>query len=481
MTLDMTPEEGLKNNATATSSDSFDVLAESRSESAELRLDSAASINELQVAVEDHREYFLEQNPTPEEQVLFNTAYEKCIHVISVYRTYFDDMDDVVLSEEDIDILQQVTDEVVRLAVTAESMSHEQHESDPQPDSADVVGSVAAAVMDTTPQPVEDPVMFSDYTDTASVEAGTSSDSVLSEVHSENIEQESVNFLYGMSVPQAGPERRFGALSFREGVKLAMINDPEFVSFPAKKVLVEQMLQVVGYVPDAGLSAEDVMRLNDLVGQIDALSNSEVSIASEFVDTESPDEALVEKEELLMVPENKRKKLILADLDAVEQTLPIAHNEMQKVSEEIAFADIGPDSKMSDFVVEEPVVVEQEEMSEGISEIEVADAQIIAAVKQIESEQMSWVDSTFGTYKSPYTEFSETSFDDLYSQANAPIGSQEQQLFRGFLKEHNIKYEVFNEWQKHFVAMFDFVPDLDTKGMTFKEVVDVYLKVVIAS
>ena len=74
--------------------------------------------------------------------------------------------------------------------------------------------------------------------------------------------------LFGMTIPAAGADARFAARAFQKGLLL------ERGRLEGKRVgvkllqQIDDVLRVVGYVPDSGLREEDVTKLNQLVSEI---------------------------------------------------------------------------------------------------------------------------------------------------------------------------------------------------------------------
>lgn len=74
--------------------------------------------------------------------------------------------------------------------------------------------------------------------------------------------------LFGMTIPAAGADARFAARAFQKGLLL------ERGHLEGKRVgvkllqQIDDVLRVVGYVPDSGLREEDVTKLNQLVSEI---------------------------------------------------------------------------------------------------------------------------------------------------------------------------------------------------------------------
>lgn len=125
----------------------------------------------------------------------------------------------------------------------------------------------------------------------------------------ESIESETMQ-LYGMQLPQAHTEHNIGVASFREGVKFAMRRDKDFATHPEKKVLVEQVLKVVGYVPEGGLTDEDMEKLRELVGRINSFSEATAGTQSD-----SAVDASVQSSEQLRQLDIETRLKVLNSLD----------------------------------------------------------------------------------------------------------------------------------------------------------------------
>lgn len=77
----------------------------------------------------------------------------------------------------------------------------------------------------------------------------------------------------GMTLPSAGPNGVFGARSFRDGLELVRRTHPELKDVPEKQALVDQIIRILFVVPDAGLTAEQVVRVTELAKELDVSEN----------------------------------------------------------------------------------------------------------------------------------------------------------------------------------------------------------------
>lgn len=74
----------------------------------------------------------------------------------------------------------------------------------------------------------------------------------------------------GMHVPKAGPDGKFGARSFREGLMLSLDRHPALVASPQRKMMVGKIVSMLRTVPDTGLTEAQVTEIKRLARIIDS-------------------------------------------------------------------------------------------------------------------------------------------------------------------------------------------------------------------
>lgn len=75
----------------------------------------------------------------------------------------------------------------------------------------------------------------------------------------------------GLAIPVAGPEGVRGARLFRSNLESARSEHPDLKDAPAKRAIVDRIINVLFVVPQSGLTAEQIQRVEQLAGELDAV------------------------------------------------------------------------------------------------------------------------------------------------------------------------------------------------------------------
>lgn len=310
--------------------------------------------------------------------------------------------------------------------------------------------------------------------------------------------------LYGITLPQAGSDKRFGAITFGKAIDLAIYRDTEALAvYPEKKRLLGKVMQIVRDVPEEGLDDEDIDRLQSLAEQINELetvpeSKSRQATGTKFenpglhspeVQKDIDDARKVAGNFRLLAEEQKRAKLELVPEEEDDRSLAITDASVKKIVNEenseskttVSFSPSYEDihnhemdeyeiaREMSDDELEYGQQGGEEILGQKMSEYSAELQKVIRSeVGRIERKGSDKLDSWFNSYQSPYTILGDISYEDIVALSQLNYFELKQNL-----DTNRVKYEVFDEWKKQFAEIAHFVPD--TTGKTFKQVVDEYI------
>jgi hypothetical protein len=102
----------------------------------------------------------------------------------------------------------------------------------------------------------------------------------------EPAEEVQLQTLYGMQLPTVEQKNTFSAASFREGLQIAMRHDADLQQMPDKQELFNELLNLLKYIPENGVSTEVASELQDLAEKINdsevVVSETAKSISASF-------------------------------------------------------------------------------------------------------------------------------------------------------------------------------------------------------
>lgn len=320
--------------------------------------------------------------------------------------------------------------------------------------------------------------------------------------------------LYGITLPQAGSDKRFGAITFGKAIDLAIYRDTEALAvYPEKKRLLGKVMQIVRDVPEEGLDDEDIDRLQSLAEQINELetvpeSKSRQATGTKFenpglhspeVQKDIDDARKVAGNFRLLAEEQKRAKLELVPEEEDDRSLVItdatvssepvdklenipadtanqsmSESEYQPSTEYEAINNAWNDIERSEHVDPSEFSTEYEAINTAWNDVEqntipkLSETEIRNKVKQKELIGADWTDRLVG-WKSPYEELANVPFMEVLSW--------KEDTRAGFLfaklAELDMKQSFFDTWNDLFLMAA--AGDIDFAGKTFKQVVDEYI------
>jgi hypothetical protein len=306
-----------------------------------------------------------------------------------------------------------------------------------------------------------------------------------------------VTELYGMKLPTADDLYRFNAITFRDGLKLAMRHDTELSQLPEKQQLFAELLQLLEFVPTEGITAETSEQLHELAQKIndpneamqrtgvtkgmpvEVSSPAEVSTEAELspedqlqafmvevgVDSLEPEIADEAMDDLLreITPEEQLKK-DLAEY-GVEDLEPQLAEEAYVESDE---SEIGARAVPTSFT---PAAVQEGQPSarEATREAREYKKKFKDMIKGIEGlDGGGFFARLVNAGQSPYEVLADMNFEDIVLSSQPSYVDSFNRS--NYIKGLNVDHSAFENWMKLLPEIDDF--SIETNGRTFKEVTD---------
>ncbi|MFT5831635.1 MAG: hypothetical protein ACI9SY_000002 [Candidatus Paceibacteria bacterium] len=254
-----------------------------------------------------------------------------------------------------------------------------------------------------------------------------------------------VTDLYGMRLPTSDDPYRFNAVTFRDGLEIAMRHDAERLSqLPEKLQLFSELQELLKDVPVDGITEETSKRLQELAQEINESDVVVNPIEPELVDQISefsPQEVTPEE----------RLKSDLAEY-GIESLEPEMVEEAQTTP--VSFA---------------PSLVQESTVREAAKEEKEYERQVKKEIKTIEaSANQNFLSRFVNKDTSPYEKLANDDFETVIMDTNLRYVNSFQRA--AFIRNKQIDHTAFDRWMNLFSQLED--SGIETAGKTFKEVAD---------
>jgi hypothetical protein len=303
--------------------------------------------------------------------------------------------------------------------------------------------------------------------------------------------------LYGMKLPSAGDKFRFGAITFRDGLKLAMRHDPELQQLPGKQALFGEMLKLLEYVPEDGISVETEARLRELATQINdpEFAIEQVSEQSDLSESEPQKQTTIVLD-ATEIPSPTQLEADLATLGARIDDSTVYHQDtnaknavpstpeydLQQVMRDVGQTSLEPDVISEHLdpdtknTSQPPRFTPKSVTESATSRAEVRqqkqyEEMVKNEVKKIEKISSGFFSRIVNGGESPYKYLADEDFEGLVMHSQTPyVDSTQRQVFMRYLEREGVSQSAFEEWMKLLPEIEE--RGIDTAGKTFKQVVD---------
>jgi hypothetical protein len=303
--------------------------------------------------------------------------------------------------------------------------------------------------------------------------------------------------LYGMQLPTADDRYRFNAITFRDGLELAMRHDTELSQLPDKQQLFAELLQLLEFVPTEGITAETSEQLRELAQKINDPNEAiqRTGVAKE-VPIEVSHAAEVSTKAKLSPEEQLRVLTVGAGVESLEPELAEEamnglvdelppEEQLKKDSVEYGVKDLEPPLAEEAYV--EPVESDETEVRAALTSSAPAavqeDQPSREAAREVREYKKKFEDKIKGIEhldsggffsrlvnagQSPYKVLADMNFEDIVLSSQPPYADSFNRS--NYMKGLNVDQSAFENWMKLLPEIDDF--SIETNGRTFKEVTD---------
>jgi hypothetical protein len=305
-----------------------------------------------------------------------------------------------------------------------------------------------------------------------------------------------VTELYGMKLPTADDPYRFNAITFRDGLELAMRHDTELSQLPEKQQLFAELLQLLEFVPTEGITAETSEQLHELAQKIndpnEAMQRTGVTKGMP-VEASSPAEVSTEAE--LSPEEQLQAFMVEVGVDSLEPDITdeamddllreiTPEEQLKKDLAEYGVEDLEPQLAAEAYVEPDepekgvraaltsfaPASVQEDQPSrEATREAREYKKKFEDKIKGIEHlDSGGFFARLVNAGQSPYKVLADMNFEDIVLSSQPPYANSFNRS--NYIKGLNVDHSAFENWMKLLPEIDDF--SIDTNGRTFKEVTD---------
>ncbi len=322
-----------------------------------------------------------------------------------------------------------------------------------------------------------------------------------------------IDILFGMRIPHAGPAGVFGARAFREGLLLVRDRHRGLMDAPEKVALVDRIISKLGRVPNAGLSEDEVREISSLAEQIGITAGIVGNFSKPetyVVPATSPVEA-IETEEIQVepvLPTTKRGAMTLQaedaehptpvtikrvvplsapvfegvepTADALPEDKPVERIELAEVTTPVkaivdtSYQDIaesrrthpktssalefpirntGPRQESKQTVVKKEVATNSEALNELIEKLYGSHEKFLkrftAFVHSVEDKTYDAFDKKFEAYKSPFLFLKDMKVSEFHAFLKKDIDER-----KTLCSTHQTKYETLVAWNDLLLDIF---------------------------